>query len=153
MCQQRMDDSYLDFALSDAERFSKLQIVFAALKDAKSADTIDPDDDSWLGLFDDSAREYFWWPTPEEVADWQRRWESTPVPQRFTDPSLVTPWDFSSMIEAFKNGEYELVALDRTTDTTGRLTFNPLAWPFGGTNCMRALIESFGGVVTHEAGT
>ena len=153
MCQQRMDDSYLDFALSDAERFSKLQIVFAALKNAKSADTIDPDDDSWLGLFDDSAREYFWWPTPEEVADWQRRWESTPVPQRFTDPSLVTPWDFSSMIEAFKNGEYELVALDRTTDTTGRLTFNPLAWPFGGTNCMRALIESFGGVVTHEAGT
>ena len=148
-----MDDSYLDFALADAERFSKLQIVFAALKDAKSADTIDPDDDSWLGLFDDSAREYFWWPTPEEVADWQRRWESTPVPQRFTDPSLVTPWDFSSMIEAFKNGEYELVALDRKTDTTGRLTFNPLAWPFGGTNCMRALIESFGGVVTHEAGT
>ena len=42
MCQQRMDDSYLDFALADAERFSKLQIVFAALKDAKTADTIDP---------------------------------------------------------------------------------------------------------------
>ena len=148
-----MDDSYLDFALADAERFSKLQIVFAALKDAKSADTIDTDDDCWLGFFDDTAREHFWWPTPEEVADWQRRWQSTPVPQRFTDPSLVTPWDFSSMIEAFKNGEYELLALDRTSDTTGRLTFNPFAWPFGGTGCMRALIESFGAVVTHEAGT
>ena len=67
MCQQHMDDSYLDFAIADAERFWKLQIVFAALKDAKSADTIDPDDDCWLGLFDDPAREYFWWPPPRRL--------------------------------------------------------------------------------------
>ena len=153
MCQQLMDDSHLEFTLADAERFTKLQAAFAALKDSKSGDFTDPDDEYWLTFFDESSLKHFWWPTPEEVADWQRRWEATPVPQRFTDPSLKTPWGFTSMIHAFNDGEYDLIAIDRTSDSTGRLRFDPLAYPFGGTGCMRALIESFGGVITGEAGT
>ena len=57
------------------------------------------------------------------------------------------------MIEAFYNGEYSLVLVDRTSDTTGRLQFVPEAWPYGGTGCMVALVECFDGKVTAEVGT
>jgi hypothetical protein len=78
------------------------------------------------------------------LKDWERRWFSTPVPERFTDTSLETPWDFGSMIDAFRNGEYDLLGCRRLTATAGRLEFDPHAWPYGGTGCMRALIEAFG---------
>lgn len=148
-----MVESYVEFSLDDDERFTRLQAAFDALNAGKSGEFTDPEDPYWRTFFDDTALNHFWWPTPEEFADWQRRWQSTPVDQRFTDPSLKTPWDFASMIDAFSNGEYDLVALDRTSVSTGRLRFHPHAYPFGGTGCMHALIESFGGNVTGEAGT
>ena len=158
MCQQLMDYSRLDFELDDAERFTKLQTVFAALKTAKERDLAgehfpDPEDEYWRTLFDERSLQHFWWPTPDELADWTRRWQAAPVATRHTDPSLQTPWGFSSMIDSFWSGEYDLISIDRTSDTAGRLQFNPHACPYGGTGCMRALIESFGGVVTGEAGT
>ncbi|MDH3582870.1 MAG: hypothetical protein OER86_01500, partial [Phycisphaerae bacterium] len=133
-----MADSYIDFTLLDDERFAKLVAIFNALRDAKRGDFPDAEDDYWRTFFDDRSLEHFWWPTPEELADWQQRWESTPVDRRFNDPSLKTPWDFASMIEAFYNGEYDLVSIDRTSDTTGQLQFVPEAWPYGGTRCMVA---------------
>ncbi len=148
-----MDDSHLDFELADDERFLMLQSAFDALRNAKAGDFTDPDDEYWLTLFDETALKHFWWPTPDDVADWQRRWESTPVPERFTDPSLKTPWQFTSMLDAFCNGDYTLIAIDRTSSTTGRLRFDPLAYPYGGTGCMHALVECFGGLITGEAGT
>ncbi|UBF24818.1 hypothetical protein K9N68_24645 [Kovacikia minuta CCNUW1] len=80
----------------------------------------------------------------EEQKDWQRRWFSTPVEQRFTDPSLETPWDFSSMIGAFEEGDYELLSCHRISNEVGCLEFEPHGFPFGGTGCMKALIEAFG---------
>ena len=52
-----------------------------------------------------------------------RRWQSTPVPQRFTDPSLKTPWTLESMIDAFRNGD-DLLGCERLSECVGdsRLT-------------------------------
>lgn len=139
----------VEFEVADDDRFTRLAAVFDALRTAKRDDDW-RDDDNWLAFFDAQSRAAFWWPTPEEREDWTRRWFATPVPERFTDPSLVTPWDFGSMIDAFRNGDYDLVGCERISPHAGRLVFNPLGWPYGGTGCMRALVEAFGHRVTAE---
>ena len=151
--QFSMVESSVTFRLDDSTRFGMLQRVFDALRDAKTDDAIDADNESWRSYFDEEALSHFWDPTPEELADWTRRWQATPVETRFTDPTLKTPWDFGSMIQAFHNGEYNLLRVIRTSANTGALQFKALACPYGGTGCMRALIECFGGTVTGEIDT
>ena len=138
-----MGDFFVEFGIADDARLGRLVAVVEALRQAKQTDEW-RDDYHWLGYFDEEARARFWWPTPEELKDWERRWFSTPVPERFTDPSLETPWDFGSMIDAFRNGEYDLLGCHRVSATAGRLEFDSHAWPYGGTGCMRALVEAFG---------
>ena len=48
------------------------------------------------------------------------------------------------MIGALEDGEYELVSCQLVSIDRARMKFNPLAHPFGGSGCMRALIEAFG---------
>ena len=75
-----------------------------------------------------------------------------PVDVRLRDPSFRPPaWDFRSLIEAFRNGDYDLLGCQRASSETGRLAFEPFGWPYGGTGCMRALIEAFGHRVTIDA--
>ena len=97
---------------------------------------------SWLTYFDARALGHFWWPTPAERDEWVRRWNATPTPQRWTDPTLKTPWDFDSMIESIANGEYRFVGVQRE-GSHARLEFEPWAFPYGGTGCLVALIEAF----------
>ena len=147
-----MTAAYLEFELPEPARFERLVKVFDRLKRSKEQDSW-PEIHSWLELFDDAAKATFWWPTADELAAWQRRWFSTPVESRFSDPSLETPWGFDSMIGAFEDGDYVLVVCRKVGDKLGRLDFDPHGWPFGGTGCMRALIEAFGGRVVAEWGT
>jgi len=144
-----MADIFVEFEIVNDDRFSRLVAVFNALRVAKQSDEW-RDDDYWLAFFDEQARSHFWWPTAAEMEDWNRRWFSTPVPERFTDPALATLWDFGSMIDAFQSGEYDLLACERRTDRIGRLSFEPHGWPYGGSGCMTALIEAFGHKVTVE---
>ena len=74
-----MVESSINFELADSSRFEMLERVFVALRDAKKDDAIDADDESWRSYFDDDALSRFWNPTPEELADWTRRWQATPV--------------------------------------------------------------------------
>ena len=143
-----MSGFYVEFEVAGEPQFHKLADVFAALKVAKENDDW-KDDTYWLAFFDDTARAHFWWPTEEELKDWERRWFSTPVETRFTDPSLRMGWDFGSMIEAFRNGEYDFVACRRTSGSRARIEFDPHADPYGGTGSMRALVEAFGHRVVH----
>jgi hypothetical protein len=144
-----MSSFYVEFEIGPEEGLSRLSSVFEALRAAKSSGDW-RDDDYWLDFFDSEARTRFWWPSTAERDEWLKRWLSTPVPQRFHDPSLVTPWDFGSMIDAFRNGDYELLSCERVSERIGQLSFDPLGWPYGGTECMRALIEAFGHRVTNE---
>ena len=94
-------------------------------------------------LFDQHVLAHFWWPSEQERQDHWQRWWATPVPQRFTDLTLQTPWDFESMIDSFLNGEYELVSCRLLTSDTAVLEFLPFCFPYGGTGCMKALVEAF----------
>ena len=140
----------VQFDLTSSERFGLLHTAFNALRDAKSGDFTDAEDPYWKTLFDSSALDFFWWPTPNELQEWQQLWDSTPHDLRLTEPKLQKPWDFASMIDAFECGDYDLIELRRNESGTGQLLFDPHGFPFGGTGCMRALIECFGGVVTGE---
>ena len=144
-----MSDFFIEFEVANEDRFRMVATVFDALRVAKQTDEW-KDDDFWLAFFDQDARSHFWWPTAAEMEDWNRRWFSTPVPERFTDPSLMTPWTFGSMIDAFQNGDYDLLVCERKPERVARLSFDPHGWPYGGTGCMRALVESFGHRVTAE---
>jgi hypothetical protein len=141
---------FIDFEIADDDRFRRLGAVFDALRAAKQSDDWQ-NDEYWLAFFDQEARSHFWWPTAAEMEDYNRRWFSTPVSQRSTDPSLITPWDFGSMIDAFRNGDYDLLECKRVSERVGRLTFDPNGWPYGGKDCMRALVEAFGNRISAES--
>lgn len=143
------ETSFIEFEIDDSKRFDMLATVFSALRAAKQSDSF-PDEKHWLTLFDGLALSYFWWPTEKEMQDWEQHWYSTPMSQRFTDPSLKTPWHFGSMLDAFWEGEYTLVACQRLAENLGRLEFIPYAGPYGGTDCMKALVEAFGFRVIRE---
>ncbi len=138
--------SFVEFEASDAAAYVRLEAVVDALASAKREDDF-RDDAFWKGFFDAGALARFWWPTEAERADWLRRWQATPVSARATDPTLRTPWDFGSMIDAFRDGEYDLIGLRRVDANRARLEFEPHAYPYGGPGCMCALIEAFGFVV------
>jgi hypothetical protein len=146
--------TWIRFELDRKERFEMLRRVYEALRNAKRVgNEPDAEDPYWREFFDEKALERFWWPTPEERADWARRWFATPLPQRWEDPSLKNPWDFESLIDAFFNNESELGTCERVSASEGRLYFEPLAWPYGGAECFRGLIEAFDGVVLEEHDT
>jgi hypothetical protein len=140
---------HVEFEIGSIDGYRKLEAVTSALVMSKRTDDW-KDEAFWLGYFDAAARSHFWWPTPDELEDWQRRWFSTPAITRFTDPSLKTPWIFDSMIDAFKNGDYELLGCQKISDNIGRFEFAPHGYPYGGTGCMRALIEAFDHRVLYE---
>ncbi len=140
----------VQFELASSERFDLLHAVFVALRDAKSGNFTDAEDPYWKAFFDPDSLNFFWWPTPMELQEWQQLWVSTPHELRLTESKLQKPWDFASMIDAFESGDYDLIELRRIDSGAGLLLFDPRGFPFGGTGCMRALIECFGGVVTGE---
>ncbi|MEP0768680.1 MULTISPECIES: hypothetical protein [unclassified Coleofasciculus] len=140
---------FVKFQVNKRDRFDALCRVFYEIKKDKDAN-LWRDDKDWLTFFDDEALSHFWWPTEDERVEHYRRWFATPVEQRWTDPSLETPWDFESMIYAFKDGEYQLTACRMISADKARLEFYSYAYPYGSTGCMEALIEAFGFFVIAE---
>ncbi|MFL5664687.1 MAG: hypothetical protein ACJ8BW_25570 [Ktedonobacteraceae bacterium] len=157
---------FIDFQVTDQERFQVLCHAFEILKQEKlhllaatfeeenaeeeNAETENTQEqtlqrlvDTLFDVFDEQALSHFWWPSRQERDAYWKQWWATPVSQRFTDPTLKTLWDFESMIDSFLSGEYELVSCSLWTPDTGVLEFSPFAFPYGGTGCMKALIEAF----------
>ena len=136
-------NEFIEFEISSIQRFEKLQAVVSQLTSCKKINKWHSDA-SWLEYFDNEARACFWWPTQEELEEWKKHWFSTPVQQRFTEPSLKRPWILNSMLDALKNGDCELIGCKKISEKIGQLEFIPQAHPYGGTDSMKALIESFG---------
>src|SRR3954471_17755425 len=109
-----MSDFYVEFRIESQAGFEKLAALYAALQEAKASDHW-KNDEYWLTFVDEEARKHFWWPTEAESEEWRKRWFSTPIDKRLSDPSLQTKWDYLSMIEAFRDGDYELLACRRSS--------------------------------------
>ena len=165
----RLPACFIEFRVTEQKRFHMLVQAFELLKQGKlKLDEIFSEDNEeqtskqdeeqandyhehvlqqlvgvLLDLFDQQALAHFWWPSEQELQEYWQRWWATSVPQRFTDPTLKKPWGFESMIDSFLNGEYDLLSCRSLTPDTAVLEFLPFAFPYGGTGCMKALIEAF----------
>lgn len=159
---------YLKFRAPHQERFQALSVVFEVLKQEKQkiceeeANIPEPESDEEIDRFveegnrkrkkfaeklfvlcDDRALSHFWWPTVQERNEYWKQWETTPKSQRYSDLSLKRPWDFSSMVDAVLQAEYELLSCRMLTEDLGRLVYFSFGWPYGGSDALKALIEAY----------
>lgn len=135
-------EAYIQMKLIRPERLDALNRFVTKLKEAKLSESF-PSDREWKQCVDEQMGSYFSDHTPEEMQEWSREWEATPVEQRLQDPSLHPHWDFGSFLDALNNGEFIILELQVGTDDA-RLSFEPLAYPYGGCSCLVALAEAFG---------
>lgn len=143
---------YVEFESNGEKALQRLAEFFNLVKAAKNSE--EPADESQLSAFlTETEHAYFSNLTAEEMAEWNEYWFSTPLPKRHS-PEMPTPgWDFASMLDAFWNGDYDLIAI-RPQTTRHVLEFNPHGYPYGGTACLIAVVECFGHqVVGVEDGT
>ncbi len=139
-----MDSEFLRFKLDDLERFNRLSSIFERLKTDKALGILEQNQTEYLESFDAAARAYFWWPTPQELEAFKVSWDATPCQERASKPELEHGWTFDSLIFAFHNGEFSLERCFLENSEIGILEFRALAYPYGGVDCMVALLECFG---------
>ena len=138
---------YVEFSISSPARFTALQRVFAELKRDKDADNWRSTEES-MEVFDAEALSHFYWPPDDMRRQRLEELRTRPIIETATEQATGLTWDFDSLMEAFVNGEYNLLSCEMIDDHNARLNFDALAYPYGGVGCMVALIEAFGGVVT-----
>jgi hypothetical protein len=131
------------FRIDREDMFPSLVAVFDALKTAKIADEF-PDIQEWLPLLHSEARTHFYWPSPDEQAELAVARATRPV--IITEPSeaIGQEWDFSSLLDAVRNGEYQMLEVAKVSDETAELRINPESYPYGGIGAFIALIEAHG---------
>ncbi|WP_157632083.1 hypothetical protein [Variovorax sp. CF313] len=135
----------VEFESNGERSLQRLTEFFDLVKTAKDSD--EPADESQLLAFlTDGERSYFSNLTPEEMAEWNEYWFSTPLPKRHSAEMLSPQWDFASMLDAIWNGDYDLIAI-RPRAARHVLEFNPHGYPYGGTGSLVALVECFGNQV------
>ncbi|MEQ8210267.1 MAG: hypothetical protein RH917_10590 [Lacipirellulaceae bacterium] len=118
-----MCDFRIEFT-GPAERFPCLARVFSRLQEVK---TDNPaledgqrhelvDNPAWLDLLDETAVELL----TSEIS-----------------------WPLEDILDCLLAGEYELVSLSYT-EGAGKLVYDPWSFPFGGTDPLKGMLESFG---------
>jgi hypothetical protein len=154
------NNCFVEFEVSDQQRFEALVRAFDALKADKDSEKF-RDTEDWLEFFDDEALAHFWWPSKEEATTyWKKRKE---LENRLSTEELhyhdvmhcdEEKWDFESMLLAIEDGEYWLDSCQLISDTRAQLQFFPVAYPYGGIDSLIALVEAFGfEVVRTDDGT
>lgn len=157
----------LDIEILAPPRVDPLARIFRALQRIKSIQFgpeqtapegwLEEDDPRWTELLDDEARAHFEGAfdyASEEGRTWQSLWDLTD-PSRRDDPifEVPGPWPYDSVIAALYSAEYVLLGLGRRSQRDLVLRYDPLAGPFGGTEGLIQLVESFGQRVVHDGWT
>ncbi len=153
------DYFYLEFKINETESFEKLEKLFTKIKKEKdiyiqdgNLDRIETID--WINYLDEKSLEWFsnvFDFHSEEGKTYRKLWELTKPDIRIKHPmfNIDKIWEFESLIDTIFQGEYELISISKLEDK-GKLKYNPWAGPFGGTESLVELIESFGNEVTYD---
>ena len=120
-----MASCYVEFEIGNDERFQALARVFDEIRKDKARGWF-RDVEGWTVLFDDRALSHFRKPADNETEAWHKH-----------------SWSLDSCLDAIANSDCEWVTLTRIGGMVGRLEFEPFGFPYGGTECMHALIEAF----------
>jgi hypothetical protein len=147
---------YVEFVGKDEISLQRTIEFFEMIKNTKAAIEIedvalDEDDLPITEIYDlpftnyltKTEKAYFSNLSSEEHDEFMREWFSTPIEIRHSPQMLCPQWDLGSMLDTFWNGEYDLIDIQEK-NSKYYLTFNPHAYPYGGTGCMVALLECFG---------
>lgn len=137
-----MSNAYIEMHVANPERVEILIQFVARLREAKLSGSFPPDDE-WETHFDGPARSYFKEWTPGEMKEWENDWKAAPAEVRHKDMSLWPHWDFGSFLDALKAGEF-LISGVVLSGKVAKLQFEPLAYPYGGPDCLIAIVEAFG---------
>ncbi len=159
---------YLEFTVGKKERFNSLSHLFSAIKREKNIIVESRDSDNekeshdptkepnWIEFLDDEAIEYFsniFDFNGEEGLIYQELWQLSKPEIRLSHPMFNLPgnWDFESVIDSIFDREYTLDNLILKDDSKGILYYEPWGFPFGGSESLVALIESFGHYVYFDS--
>jgi hypothetical protein len=106
----------------------------------------------WRALFDARALSHFrHWSSQEEGVRFLQDWEMRPrLIRDHVHPRHDALWDFRVLLRSLEESEIRFIACHRVRDDTARLEFEPLAYPYGGTACLKALIAAFDLLVVGE---
>lgn len=63
--------------------------------------------------------------------------------------SAPDAWALEDILDCMLTGEYALLSV--TFSGTGRVEYDPYSFPFGGADPIRALIATFGFIMTHDS--
>ena len=152
---------YIEYKIGEIKRNEKLEILFLKIKEEKEKyfkTEIEPSSEieDWIDYLDSDAKMWFnkieLKPSYEQRKVYDKLWELTRPEIRLKDPMFNTPdnWSLDSMLYVIFQGDYELIKIQKK-DSIGFLYYNPGGMPFGGTESLVQLIESFGNIVTYDS--
>ena len=125
------EEFYIAF-IGSADRFAALSRFFDRLVATKSAISETPTSDGVQTLVSDSA------------------WIDLLDNQAIEILTREGAWALEDILDCVLQGEYTLVGV--TFDgRSGRLIYEPWAYPFGGTDALKALVETFGLEVSRDS--
>lgn len=151
---------YIDYDFDNKERHDKFEIIFQKIKEVKeeyyqSESEISYEDEDWTVYLDEEAKDWFnkieLTPNSEQRKVYDALWKLTKPEIRQKHPIFNTAdnWDYDSVIEVVFQGDYQLIKVEKSINK-GTLFFDPGGFPFGGTEALVQLIESFGNKVTYD---
>ena len=155
---------YIDFKIGEASRLERLKEMFYKIKEVKEIgeELLESDEEfdpfqatQWTDYLDDQALEWFLDTFDfhsEEGKTYHKLWNLTKPEVRIGSAFFHLPgnWDFDSMLHSLFHGEYQLIDIQEDKEGFASLYFDPYAGPFGGTEPLVALIESFGHEVIYD---
>jgi hypothetical protein len=141
-----MNKAFIEIRVRSPEKLALLELFVERLSEAKRSG-IFPEDAEWNAYFDSSSLAYFEKLSPVEWKEWEADWKAASIERRHRDSSLSPHWDFESFLDALKNGEWLISSLQVTVSSLA-LIFEPMAYPYGGAECLIASVEAFGQEVT-----
>lgn len=129
---------YIKFEIGADIRFEALEKFFLELKKEKNGG-YDADEGDWDPTDEEFELHFF-----NRLDDDARAWYHT-------DANPTGKWHFESMLYSILECEYLLNEIVREGERNGFLYYDPLAGPFGGTDSLKVLIQSFGHTVTFDS--
>ena len=144
---------YIEFLQKDEVSLGRTIELFGMIRDEKNLDlesesnesdeiVTEIDDTVFINYLTEAERAYFWNFSAEESQEYSDERFATPVEIRHSSQWLHPQWHLESMLDAFWNGDYDLIAIQEENNRY-YLTFDPHGYPYGGTGCMVALLECF----------
>ncbi len=137
-----MEEFGVRFYKGNDDHFAALRQLFEAVKKDKDDESV-RDESEWIDLIPIDIRPNFNWPTEVERSEWLNFSKDKPIAIPDVANQLSEKWDFYSIIDAFHNGDYDLLKCEKIAQSY-EMHIHPYGYPYGGLGPLIALAEGFG---------